>query len=278
MLRCVASRILWGAAVVLFLAVLGLYLFQHRLIYHPSRYSQAAREHPSVPVVEVAYHTAQGSQVAFYVPPRDGGKGVPERLWVMFPGNGSLALHSLAMVSQGPRASDAFLFFDYPGYGACEGAPSPETIQESAVAAFAALAATLHTTPETLGARVNTIGHSLGCATSLRFATGYPVRSVILVAPFTTLQEVSALKVGRPLAHLVRHHYDNRARLTELAASAQPPRVTIIHGTKDETIPVRMGRELAAAHPQMIDFHEVPHASHGSVLILGLPLIYEALR
>jgi len=84
------------------------------------------------------------------------------------------------------------------------------------------------------------------------------VDKVILVAPFVTTLEEAKRVVGVPLCYVLRHRFDNRARLAELAARPKPPKVWIFHGTEDVTIPPSRGRELKAAFPQMITLQEVP--------------------
>jgi hypothetical protein len=84
--------------------------------------------------------------------------------------------------------------------------------------------------------------------------------------------------VGWPLCWLLLHNYDNRARLGELAARAQPPRVTIFHGDVDETVPIAMGRELGGMYPGMISFHAVPGAVHLTVLINSRSEIFGLMR
>src|SRR3712207_8818864 len=53
--------------------------------------------------------------------PRGAEQGIPERIWVAFPGNGSLALDWLAFVARDPNPANAYLLVDYPGYGRSEG-------------------------------------------------------------------------------------------------------------------------------------------------------------
>ena len=252
-------RVLAAAA---FVIVILLLLFQHSLIYHPRPYSVPAEERNPA-LVPLAYTTSQGRQQAFYLPPRS----LPLRhLWVLFPGNGSLALDWLNYLDPPPDARDGFLLIDYPGYGDCQGSASPAAIQESAEAAFASLAQSLHTQPRALEENLNLLCISLGCATGLNFAVRHPVDRIILCAPFTCLRDMARRTVGWPLCLLLIHNYDNGARLGELAARSRPPRVAIFHGDDDRTVPNYMGRDLAARYPGMIAFHSVPGAGHNTVL------------
>jgi pimeloyl-ACP methyl ester carboxylesterase len=226
-------------------------------------------------LVSLAYSTSQGRQTAFYLPPRN----LPlRRLWVLFPGNGSLALDWLNFLDPPPDPRDGFLLIDYPGYGDCQGFASPDHIQESAEAAFGSLAQSLHTEPGVLEAKLNLLCLSIGCATGLNFAVRHPVDRIILVAPFTTLRQMARRVVGWPLCYLLMHNFDNGDRLTELAARANPPRVTIFHGDADQTIPMAMGRQLAGLHPGMITFHAVPGAGHNTVLFNARSQISAIMR
>ena len=271
--KSMALRTLRSLLVVFVAIAVLLLLFQHQLIYHPRKYRPIYREKLPINTVELKYQTSQGKQQCFYVPQRDSTLKVPARVWVMFPGNASLALDWLEFLAEAPDRSDAFLLIDYPGYGECEGSASPEAIQESVNKAVVELAGTLNTSHKELDERLNVIGLSIGCATALQFAAQHPIRHVVLIAPFTTLREESRRIVGFPLCYLLLHNYDNRTRLAELASRQSPPTVTIFHGSADSTIPPAMGRELAALFPKMIGFHEVPGADHNSILAAALAKI-----
>lgn len=257
------ARSLLRVFIVTVLAIVMLLLFfQHKLIYHPRRYSvDSGLRNPAL--VALSYTTSQGRQKSFYLPPRT----LPlRRLWVLFPGNGSLALDWLGYLDPPADSRDGYLLIEYPGYGDCEGFASPGAIQESAEGAFASLAQSLQTKPAELEGKLNLLCLSIGCATGLNFAVRHPIGQVILVAPFTTMRAMARRVVGWPLCYVLMHNFDNRARLNELAVRPEPPRVNIFHGEDDEVVPFSMGRELAGMHPGMITFHGVPGATHNTVL------------
>lgn len=229
------------------------------------------------------YSTGQGGQTAFYIPPRadtEGGAGptppgLPQAVWLCFAGNGSLALDWLSFTGDWD-ARFAYLLIDYPGYGECEGSPSPARIRESAQAAVAALARELHTTPAELQPRLAVLGHSLGSAAALMAAEDLDIRRGVLLSPFTTMTDMGRRVLGWPLCHLNLHRFDNRKTLARVA-SREGARFVIFHGTEDEVIPVRMGMELAAAHPQAVRFHAVPHAHHNDLMDFISPQIGRAM-
>ncbi len=110
------------------------------------------------------------------------------------------------------------------------------------------------------------MGHSLGAAAALDFATRHPqVHRIILLAPFTSLREEAALFLRSPFTRLLAQNYDNRAALRQLAQHRPPPRVVIFHGLQDGMIPAAMGRELAAEFPGFVTFRGIPEADHNTV-------------
>jgi len=113
--------------------------------------------------------------------------------------------------------------------------------------------------------RLCAIGHSLGSAVAIDFARRHRIQRVVAIAPFTTLREEAARVITGPLSYLLIENYDNRAGIVDLRQRNPEAKMAIFHGTKDEVIPVRMGRELAQNFP-FIDFFPIEGANHVSVL------------
>ena len=277
-----ALRIVAGIVV---LGVLALYLWQDLLIWHPRPYSRGEVEMFPLPLTALVFHTPQGSQTAFYTPPRDG-RALPSTLWVLFAGNGSLALDWDDIIRGDAEPGHAFLFVDYPGYGRCEGKPSPASIRENAAGAMDTLAhrlgqpdgPALARTLAAGGGRLAVMGHSIGTGVALEFAASQPaVGKVVLVSPFTSLRDMARTVVGWPLCWLLRGNFDNRARLAALAARPHPPTVFIFHGDEDTLVPPAMGRALAAAHPDCTRFELVAGGSHDDTAYRAGPALLAVL-
>lgn len=100
----------------------------------------------------------------------------------------------------------------------------------------------------------------------------------ILLAPFTCLRDVPALRVGRPLNLLVRDRFDNSAILRSLAARLPRRQVTILHSTADRVLAFRMGKRLAAAYPEWVRFMPVEGADHDTLPDPALPLVRRLTR
>jgi pimeloyl-ACP methyl ester carboxylesterase len=247
-----------------FALVAAIYLKQHSMVYHPRPYDDSYVQALPPDGEEISYAMPFGKQTAFYVPARNG-EPSPTRLWVAFCGNGSLALDWTSMLAGYPNADDAFLLIDYPGYGKCQGYASIASMRASSDAALNTLSKRLGVSDEEIEMRLCTIGHSMGSAVAIDFAARHRVQRVVAISVFTTLREEAARIIGGPLSQLLIESYDNRSGIAESRKRNPKARIAIFHGTEDEVIPVRMGRELAQKFP-FIDFFPVNGADHVGVL------------
>ena len=241
-------------------ALLMLALFQPKLIYHPRSYPTGYQTWKTSSLELLRYQTAEGSQTAYYLPPENNSV---QRVWVLFGGNAGLALDWLGLLAQVSSAGVGFLLIDYPGYGACEGSASPETIRISTRAAVQAWKREFGLESETSWA---TLGHSLGAAAALQFAEDHPVDRIVLLAPFTSLADMVRHLFGGWLVPLLRHPFENRKPLQMVLERNPVPAILIAHGDRDEVVPVEMARELATLNPKQIEYLEVPDTGHNDIL------------
>lgn len=252
-------------AIVLGVPVIFLLGCQSRLIYHPSAYRSEYEEMlAGVGGERLKFTTSQGGQTAFYIPPKVAASGLPDRVWLCFAGNGSLALDWLRVINAWDDRF-AYLLVDYPSYGDCEGRPTPGGIRESSQAAFAALAKRFGVTEVELRSKCLVLGHSLGSAVALMAAEDLGLGRGVLISPFTSMTDMGRLVLGWPLCHLNMHRFDN-VRTLKKAMSLEGAQFQIFHGSDDEVIPVEMGRDLAEGHGASVVFHEVAEAHHNDVI------------
>ncbi len=263
-----------------------LYFRQESMMYYPRGYSESDLEYARKRTRFLEYRVGEAKQTAFYLPPLEAGEAGPRprRLWLFFGGNGARALDWLSLIDSLPAAADSgFLLIDYPGYGLCEGKPSPKTIAEAidgALRAYLESAGAPGNGDKLAGAAV--LGHSLGAAAALTAAEKYGMRRIVLMSPFTSMRDMAATVVGRPLSRFLRHQYDNRAPLERILAREEKGEgkleVTIIHGEDDRIIPVTMGKTLAGMAPDRIQWHPVPGADHNDLLSHAFPLLKDVVK
>lgn len=259
----------------LLLAVALLTGCQSKLIYFPRAYGPSDvadwKREPGTRIID--YQTSDGKQQAFLLSQTP----KPERLWVVCGGNGTVALDwSDWLRDHGPK-QDAWLLVDMPGYGACEGEPSPWTIRRSLKTLIPTVTDSLGWSASESHDRLRFFGHSLGGGVCLMAAQEFDIRKGVLLAPFTSTMDMSREVLGVPLGFLLWHRFDNLARLKEIDKKGSG-NVFILHGHNDEVIPVRMSRQMAADLPSTVHFTEVPAARHNTIQELAVPEIVKALE
>ncbi|MGQ9807400.1 MAG: alpha/beta hydrolase [Armatimonadota bacterium] len=258
-----------------------LYAFQEALIYHPLPSRIAVRD--ELPAgVEALQYTIEGPrrerlrQESYLALPTGSADSKGIRLAVLFHGNASSALDWPEAAGYLRERGFHLLMVEYPGYGRCEGEPSPESIELASREAFRALAERLEVPERELERRTVAIGHSLGSAAALLFASDRDLQQVILLAPFTSSMDLARRRVGWPLCLLLRHRYDNRSLLAKIVDRQRPPEVLIVHGARDDIIPPGMSRRLAEISPA-ISRVELPEADHVTVVDASREAILDAL-
>ncbi len=246
---------------------------QDEMIYMPRSYSSVdERQFERDGLQELSFIQPAGNQTAYWLASRQGN---PDPfIWLVFSGNGGCATDYLSLAQAGP-ATCGWLFVDYPGYGACEGKPNPDSIRTNALGAADALALHLGKTPEDVRSRLGTFGHSIGSAVALDSAVEMDLKQVVLVAPFTTMKDMAANYVTPLFTFLLKHRFDNRATMKEFIG--QGGHATIFHGAADNIIPSSMGRELATLGGGAATFIEVKGSGHNDIIARAESEIAEAL-
>jgi len=224
--------------------------------------------------LRLEFTTAQGRQVAYYLPPLTNPTNPPARLAILYPGIGSVALGWLRFIEPETAPDTGWLLIDYPGRGESEGKMDPTDLYQNSEGALTALAT--HFGVKQLPSELALLGHSFGSGAALQFAARQPVKRVVLVAPFDTLRRAVALKSWL-LALILPSQIDNRELIRNLLHGPNPPVITIFHGASDRTLPVRMGRNLRDVAPERIDYREFPADDHVDILTTRHDLILEAL-
>jgi uncharacterized protein len=247
---------------------------QTKLIYFPRPYGPAVTADWSEKTrgKPIGFTTSQGKQRAFL----QGNLTTPRNLWIVCGGNGTVALDWSDWLEKNAPHEDAWLLVDFPGYGDCEGSPSPARIRESLRIAVPLAEKSLGWTISK-PARLRFFGHSLGGAACLIAASEFGIQRGVLLAPFTSTMDMARRMTGLPLGFLVTHRFDNEAGLAELADRG-PGEVIILHGSDDEVIPVSMSRRMADERKKIVRFMEIPGARHNTFQELNAEQVAAALR
>jgi fermentation-respiration switch protein FrsA (DUF1100 family) len=151
-------------------------------------------------------------------------------------GNFERVQDSFAVLQPLLKTGVSVLQLEFPGYDGADGSPSFDAINEATSAAFDWLARRPEVDPKSILA----MGYSIGGGAATELTGQRPVRALILLSTFTTMQDI-VHRYGLP-GFLIRYPYDNLARVRAFAGP-----VFIEHGRRDGVIPFAWGRQVAAA-------------------------------
>ncbi|MFI5180553.1 MAG: alpha/beta hydrolase [Thermoanaerobaculia bacterium] len=189
------------------------------------------------------------------------------RVAVFFHGNAESAAQNIPLASAIALRGVDVVLAEYRGYGGEPGKPDEEGLCADGAALLEVLAR-----EGVARDRIVLVGRSLGTGIAVELARRSPPSLLILVSPYTSFPDLGRSLVG-PLAPLiVPDRFDN---LGKIAALGCP--VVILHGTKDEVVPFRMGEALARAGKH-IRFLPLEGRNHNDIPDLPALLLAEIRR
>lgn len=136
-----------------------------------------------------------------------------------------------------------FAAVEYPGFGLARGQGTPDeaSIYASARAAIAHLKTGLNIAPE----RLVLMGRSLGSGVAVQLASEGVGTKLVLLTPYTSIPDLAqAIYPWFPAWLLAQDRFNSADKAPRI-----PIPVLVVHGMKDEIVPVGMGLALAARFP-----------------------------
>ncbi len=236
--------------------VVGLFLLQRRLLYHPGRLRPELADLAMLGVREVELATVDGLVLcSWYLPPRAGRPVI-----AYFHGNGGHIGYRTERLRRLARDGLGVLLVEYRGYAGNPGVPSERGLFADGEAAL-----------DFLGRegipphRIVVWGESLGSGVAVYLAARRQIAAVILEAPFTSVSAAAQLHYPFvPAALMVRDRFNSRSRIGRISAP-----LLILHGERDRVVPVRMGRALLAAATAPKEGWFSPAAGHENLVQFG---------
>jgi uncharacterized protein len=252
MLAKLAAFLLCAYAVVLLAAYLG----QRRLMYFPDPQRVAPGEAGLIGVCERIVKTPDGERlVAWYGKARP---GAPTILY--FQGNaGGLAARAPRIQRFMEEGWGVFMLA-YRGYAGSTGRPTEAANVADAGLAYAAL-----TREGVAPATIILYGESLGTGVAARLATEQTAAGLILDAPYTSIVDVAAGAYPYlPVRYVLKDRYETASYLGKVHMP-----LLILHGERDQVIPVAMGRELFRVANEPKQLATFPAAAHSDIYADG---------
>jgi uncharacterized protein len=172
-------------------------------------------------------------------------------------GNGGNISHRLGTAKLLVEAGFDLLLFDYRGYGLSSGAAREQGTYRDARAARVALLARAGLDP----ARIVYLGESLGGAVAAELALDQPPSGLVLQSTFTSVRDMARIHYPVVPGFVVPNAYPTLDRIPRLRAP-----LLVIHGERDDIVPVSHGRALFEAAPDPKTLHVIRGAGHNDLV------------
>jgi fermentation-respiration switch protein FrsA (DUF1100 family) len=208
----------------------------------------------------VVIRTADGQRLSgWLLPPGEPTpKPWPALLW--FHGNGETVAGLAAVLKEFRPAHAALLATDYRGYGASTGRATVANVTQDADAMIAYLGSR----SDLDAGRVVVYGRSVGTGPAVHAAATHTVTGLVLESAFPSLRAMAREHFPMFPSFLAGGGFDNLEAIRRVSCP-----VLFVHGDQDRTIPIAMGRALAARAPRVEKFVVIPRADHNDTYDAG---------
>ena len=238
------------------LIIIGGRLLHRNFVYLPDRTRIDPKEAGLQGVEEVTFKAMDGTKLIAWYRPARGSK--PTLLY--FTGNSGNASSRAGKIKTIAADGYGVFMLNYRRYGGSEGWPSERKIAADAVNAYDCLRG-LGVAPRDIVA----YGESLGTGVATRLALKRHIEALVLEAPFTSIVEVGqqAWK-GLPLNLIMTDQYRTIDRIGEVKVP-----LFVVHGGRDEIIPLGQARRVFHAANEPKSFSLLPAAGHNDLFDRG---------
>jgi fermentation-respiration switch protein FrsA (DUF1100 family) len=236
-------------------------------VYHPHPWVERDWARTSgLPLEDVWFQAEDGTKLfGWHV---QASPAAPVLLWCH--GNAGNVIHRLENLAELYRLGLSVFIFDYRGYGRSAGKPSEEGLYQDALAAHAYLTSVRGIRPE----RLILFGRSLGASVAGIVAGRRPAAGLILESPFPSIAAMArAHYAGLPMHWLL----SGRFPLAEQLSRVTMP-VLVIHGDRDDIVPIALGREVFDAARDPKSFYVIEGADHNNTYHIGGRAYFQRLK
>jgi uncharacterized protein len=224
-------------------------------LFFPSRQILATPAQAELAFEDVGFHTTDGERLHGWWMPARSGSPVAHVLFAHGNGGnvGDRVMHAALLCAAGLDV----LLFDYRGYGRSSGRPSEAGTYRDAHAARSALLGRAGVRPD----RVVYLGESLGGAVALALALEHPPAGLVLMSTFTSVRDMARRHYPFLPRALVPDAYPSLRGVRALRAP-----LLVIHGDRDEIVPLFHAEALFEAAPVPKRLHVVEGVGHNDLV------------
>jgi uncharacterized protein len=199
--------------------------------------------------------TSDDERLAAWWKPPVAGKA----LIIYFHGNGGSLWDRRWRAAALTENGRGLLMVSYRGYSGSTGQPSEEGLRIDARAAYEWAARSSGSSP------LVAYGESLGTGVALRLGSERRLAGLVVDASYTSITDIAgALYPFVPVTWLMRDQF----RSIDVVGQVRAP-LLVLHGDRDEVIPIGFGERLYAAALEPKRFVRLPGVGHTTVLESG---------
>lgn len=231
----------------------------NRFFYFPTRDDPATPARWGFRYDDVNFESADGTKLHGWFLKAKGGK--PKGTVVFSHGNAGSIGHHLGFVMWLAEAGYQVFTYDYRGFGRSGGELNREGMVQDVLAAFRYVSKRDDVKKD----RLISYGHSLGGAKSVTaIAEHHPVglKAVIIDGAFSSYRAMATRVGGQFGASMIS---DELSPKDFIAKITETP-LLVIHGDKDEVVPVEQGKQLFKLANEPKTLFEVKGGHHGDSL------------
>jgi uncharacterized protein len=262
MMRWISRASLWRIPALLLALLLIASLMRegllNSLLYYPQAGLDTTPAEGGLRYEDVTFSTDDGERLFAWWIPTSRPPAVGHVLFLH--GNAGNISHRVVDAQLLAAEGLDLLLFDYRGYGRSTGHPSEEGTYRDARAALR----TLRQRPGVDAGRVFFVGESLGGAVAVALALEAPPAGLVLRSTFTSVHDMARLHYPMVPGFLVRDAYPSLRRIPSLRCP-----LLVIHGDRDELVPLSNGQALFAAAPEPKRMLTLPGAGHNDLLVVA---------
>ena len=243
------------AALLLVIAIP--HLLERMLVYYPTRAVMETPDSAGLTFKDIFPETEDGLRLHGWYLPCPGA----QKTLMIFHGNAGNIGHRVEWLAMLKSLALNIMIVDYRGYGRSGGQPFEKGLYRDASAAYG----WWKREGSEGGQKLILLGESLGGAVAVDLAARAHVDGIILQSTFTSAWDMAKTVLPMGLVQpLLGVHYDSQLKISKVAC----PKL-FIHGTRDDIVPLRLGKRLydAACSPKR--FFEIEGAGHNDLILVG---------
>ena len=239
------------------LSLLLVFLLQRKLIYYPSS-NPPPKEWVFISNIEELFLETDDELklVAWLAPPKN-----DKPIIVHFHGNASDIGSTASKIQQLAHRGYGLFLPEYRGYGGNKGKPSEKNLTKDAALAIKYLHEQGYD-----NSQIVVYGESLGTAVATALAKNFDFKAVILESPFTSVVDLAKeIYWYFPVSLMVKDSYRSDLKIKDINSP-----ILLIHGDKDETVPVEHSQKLFAIANEPKTLKIIETAKHNNLFQFGL--------